>query len=214
MGLTDAWIRVRAGRVAASTRWLSGLAVAQQRNPPSTSVLLTQQDIARGWRIFRGRLYDRSFPAQFIEGEGRDLFAEGQLDVIRLIDRGLEVYWPCGLLVHCAWRRTQRLVEKRTRNPQSVSLEALAELASEQMLPEEEVISNDLDRFIRAAVAFLDPPDREIIQLTYFGEMTCTEAGRLLGWSSSKSQRIHQRSLGRLRTLLDRQVYPRNSAAD
>lgn len=189
--------------------------LAQYRNLPLTSVLLTKQDIAQGWRIFRGRLYSRGFPAGFVEGEGRDLFAEGQLDVIRLIDRGLDVYWPCGLLVRCAWLRTQRLVEKRTRNPRSVSLEAVLEVADEQVSPEEEeVISNDLNRSIRAAVAFLDSPDREIIQLTYFGEMTCTEAGRLLGWSSSKSQRIHQHALGRLRPLLDRQVYPRNSAAD
>jgi RNA polymerase sigma factor (sigma-70 family) len=160
------------------------------------------------------RLYGRGFPADFIEDEGRDLFAEGQLDVIRLIDRGLDVYWPCGLLVHCAWRRTQRLVEKRTRNPRSVSLEALLEVVDERVSPEEEVISNDLGRSIRAAVAFLDSPDREIIQLTYFGEMTCTEAGRLLGWSSSKSQRIHQHALGKLRAFLEPRVPLRNAAPD
>lgn len=161
-----------------------------------------------------GRLYGRGLPAGFIEGEGRDLFAEGQLDVIRLVDRGLEVYWPCGLLVHCAWLRTKRLVEKRTKNPRSVSLEALLKVAGGQVSPEEEVISNDLSRSIRAAVAFLRSPEREIIQLTYFGEMTCTEAGRLLGWSSSKAQRIHQRALGRLRPLLERRVSRRISAAD
>jgi RNA polymerase sigma factor (sigma-70 family) len=159
-----------------------------------------------------GRLYGRGFPAEFIEGEGRDLFAEGQLDVIRLIDRGLDVYWPCGLLVHCAWLRTQRLVEKRVRNPRSVSLEAVAELASEQILPEAEVVSNDLSRCIRVAVAFLLPPEREIIELIYFRDMTCIDAGRLLGWSSSNAQRIHQRALERLRPLLERHVSPRNPA--
>lgn len=175
-------------------------------NSTLTSVLLSPQEIDRAWRIFMSRLYGRGFPADFIEGEGRDLFAEGQLEGIRLIDRGLDVYWPCGLLVHCAWRRTQRVARKHAKNPQSVSLEALMEVADERVLPEEEVISKDLSRSIRAAVALLDPPEREIIALTYFCEMTCTEAGRLLGWSSSKSHRIHQHALGRLRSFLEREV--------
>ncbi len=160
---------------------------------------LKPSDVAAGRRLFHGRLFRRGFSLQFVRSFAEDLFAEGQLDVLRLMAEGREVYEPRGLLVHCAWRRTQKLVAKRARRPQSVALDAVAEPGSPQPAPDEEVISKDLKQQIRAAVAFLAPAEREMIELIYFQGMSCRAAGRALGWGKSKADRKHQEALRRLR---------------
>jgi RNA polymerase sigma factor (sigma-70 family) len=163
---------------------------------------LKPSDVAAGRRLFHGRLFRRGFSLQFVQSFAEDLFAEGQLDVLRLMAEGREVYEPRGLLVHCAWRRTQKLVAKRARGPASVTLEAVAEPASPEATPDEEVISRDLQRRIRSALAFLSPPDREMIKLIYFQGMSCRAAGRALGWGKSKADRKHQEALRRLRPFI------------
>jgi RNA polymerase sigma factor (sigma-70 family) len=160
---------------------------------------LKPSDVAAGHRLFHGRLFKRGFSLQFVRSCAEDLFAEGQLDVLRLMAEGREVYEPQGLLVHCAWRRTQKLVAKRARNPVSVTLEAVAEPVCPQATLDEEVISRDLQQRIRSAIAFLSPPDREMIKLIYFQGMSCRAAGRALGWGKSKADRKHQEALRRLR---------------
>src|SRR6478752_1192966 len=42
---------------------------------------------------------------------------------------------------------------------------------------------------VRDTVVFLLPAERKLVELIYFDDMTCSDAGRLLGWSSSKSHR-------------------------
>src|SRR5690242_9129522 len=117
----------------------------------TNTIHLRPSDISTGWRGFQGRLRKRGFPPQFIEDFGEELFAEGQLEVTRMIARGAHVYEPRGLLIHCAWRRTQNLLEKRSRTPQNVTLVAVAEQASEQAAPDEQVIDDDQGQRLREA---------------------------------------------------------------
>jgi len=83
---------------------------------------------------------------------GEDLFAEAQLEAVKLIDCGEEVQNPPAFLIHCAWRRTQNLLDSQGA----------------------------------------------VIELMYLREMSCREAGRVLGWSSSHADRKHQAALERL----------------
>lgn len=154
--------------------------------------------------MFRGRLYQRGFPPRFIEESGEDLFAEGQLEVMRLMARGTVVYFPSGLLVHCAWRRTQKLLERQARVPDCVGFGVVAETADEEPAPDEQVISGDRERRVRDAIGFLLPEERELIELIYYDGMSCRAAGRALGLSKSTAQRRHEAVSRRLRALFER----------
>jgi RNA polymerase sigma factor (sigma-70 family) len=154
--------------------------------------------------MFRGRLYGRGFPRRFIEESGEDLFAEGQLEVIRLMAQGMVIYSPRGLLVHCAWLRTQKRLDRQARAPDYVGLEVVTETADEQPPPDEQVISGDRECRVLEAIGLLLPDERKLIELVYYGGMSCRAAGRALGLSKSTAHRRHQAALSRLRTLLER----------
>jgi RNA polymerase sigma factor (sigma-70 family) len=160
-------------------------------------------DIAEGWRGFRGRLVRKGFSQQFIDTYGEDLFAEAQLEAVKLIDRGEEVQKPPAFLIHCAWRRTQNLLDSQRRRPQSVPLEAVPDPRSELSTPDEDLLAADLRRRTRKAMSYLPLPERQIIELMYLREMSCREAGRALGWSSSHADRKHQAALERLRPFFE-----------
>jgi RNA polymerase sigma factor (sigma-70 family) len=165
---------------------------------------LEQADIEEGWRGFRQHLRRKGFSPQFIEDFAEDLFAEAQVNVLNVMAKGEEVRTPPALLVHCASCRTKNLLDKHRRRPQSVSMEAIAEPVSEDSTPDEEVLETDLQRRMHKAMSYLPPPEREIVELIYFKGMTCREAGRFLGWSSSHAQRKHEAALRRLRPFFER----------
>jgi RNA polymerase sigma factor (sigma-70 family) len=166
-------------------------------------VQLEEADIAEGWSGFRGRLIRKGFSPRFIEDFGEDLFAEAELDVLKLLAEGKEVYTPPALLIHCAWRRTQNHLDRRGRRPQSVSLEAVVERASGDSTPDEEILTTEFRERMREAISHLPQSEREVIRLVYGEGMSCREAGKRLGWGKSKAHRKHADAMRRLRPFFE-----------
>lgn len=164
---------------------------------------LDEAEITAGRRGFYGRLGRKGFSPEFIERFGEDLFAEAQLEVLRLIARGGVVYFPRGLLIHCAWRRTQNLLDRQRRRPSSVALDAVAEPEDKGETPQEQAVASDLRRRVERAMATLPLPEREIIGLIYLEGMSCRAAATALGWGKSKGQRKKEAALKRLRPFFE-----------
>jgi RNA polymerase sigma factor (sigma-70 family) len=164
---------------------------------------LDEADITAGRRGFYGRLVRKGFSPQFIDRFGEDLFAEAQVEVLRLIARGGVVYFPRGLLIHCAWRRTQNLLERQRRRPNSVALDVVAEPEDKGEAPQEQVMATDLRRRVETALATLPVPEQEITRLIFFEGMSCRAAATTLGWGKSKGQRKKEAALKRLRPFFE-----------
>jgi RNA polymerase sigma factor (sigma-70 family) len=164
---------------------------------------LDDADIAEGWRGFRSRLSRKGFSSRFIKDFGEDLFADAQVDVLKVMAKGVDVYAPPALLIHCAWCRTKDLLDKDRRRPQSVSMEVVAEPISGESAPDEELLATELQQRVTKALSHLSSAEQELLELIYCKEMTCREAGRFLGWSSSHVQRKHEVALQRLRPFFE-----------
>lgn len=127
------------------------------------------------------------------------MFAQAQLELSQALARGIEIHSPPGWLIHCALQRTKNLLEKRARTPSMTSEDRIEPLESEDLTPEEEFLEDEQSRALHDAISSLRAPEREIIELVYFKEVSCREAAKALGWSPSKAHRNHNRALGRLR---------------
>jgi RNA polymerase sigma factor (sigma-70 family) len=161
-------------------------------------------ELAEAWQGFCRWLHWKRFSCQFIWNDGADMFAQAQLALSQALARGIEIRCPPGWLVHCALQRTKNLLEKRTRAPSMVSEERIGPLKSEELTPEEELLEDEWRHSLRDAISSLRAPEREIIELVYFNEMSCRAAARALGWASSKAHRNHRRALRRLRPFFGR----------
>lgn len=80
-----------------------------------------------------------------------------------------------------------------------ISEDRLEPLRSEDLTPEEMLLEDEWRHSLRSAISLLLPPEREIIELIYFKEMSCRAAAKTLGWGHSKADRNHHRVLRRLR---------------
>lgn len=159
-------------------------------------------ELAEAWQGFCRWLHWKGFSWQFIRGDGVDMFAQAQLELSQALVRGVEIRSPPGWLVHCALQRTKNLLEKRARAPSMISEERIGPLKSEDLTPEEELLEDEWRHSLRDAISSLRAPEREIIELVYFNEMSCRAAARTLGWAPSKANRNHHRALGRLAPIL------------
>jgi RNA polymerase sigma factor (sigma-70 family) len=161
-------------------------------------------DIDDAWLGFLGRLRRKGFPRSFIDRHAEDLFGQAQLELFRALDKGAAIHTPTAWLIHCAWRRTQSLLDKQSRAPVSISVDGTIPLRSESPDPEEELLACELHNRLRAGIRCLSGAEREIVELVYFKEMSCRAAGRALGWEKSKADRRHRSALKRLRSLLEK----------
>jgi RNA polymerase sigma factor (sigma-70 family) len=159
-------------------------------------------ELAEAWQGFCRWLRRKGFSWQFIRGDGVDMFAQAQLELSQALVRGVEIRSPPGWLIHCALQRTKNLLEKRARAPSMISEDRIEPLRSEDLTPEEELLEDEQCHSLRDAISSLPPPEREIIEMVYFDEMSCRAAARALGWSPSKANRNHHRALGRLAPIL------------
>jgi RNA polymerase sigma factor (sigma-70 family) len=166
--------------------------------------LVSKEDLAAARRIFRGRLRRKGFPLNFFEEFGEDLLAQAHLDLLTIFERGTDIYEPRGLLVHCAWRRTQHLVGTRSRQPAFVSAETAAPPPCERPTPEEAFLTTELAGRMSKAMNCLAPPERAIIELIYLQGMSCRAAALKLGWGRSTAHRKHHAALGRLRPFFEK----------
>jgi RNA polymerase sigma-70 factor (ECF subfamily) len=151
---------------------------------------------------FRQMLRRKRFPTAFIDQHVSDLLAQARLEYARHIASGDAVRSPAGWIIHCAWRRTQNLLEHESRVPRAVSIEEDEELEGTTPTPEEETLQSDRQRRVREAVGELPPEERKLIALTYFEGMSVREASKALGWDNCKGDRRHHSALAQLQELL------------
>jgi RNA polymerase sigma factor (sigma-70 family) len=160
-----------------------------------------QMDAAR--KAFRGKLLRLRYSPQFIVNNADELLAIAHSEYARAVQKGLEIEDPIAWTIHCAWRRTQNLLQAESIRPRSVSSEQVAELVDDGRVDlEEQTIEEDRARKIREAVAKLDDDQRKVIALTFFEDMSVREAARHLGCSASSVQHRRETALRSLRRFL------------
>jgi RNA polymerase sigma-70 factor, ECF subfamily len=82
------------------------------------------------------------------------------------------------------------------------SLDLAAQLRDPAATPAAAALRRELQRRFHAALARLDEPDREIVLLRHFKQLSNSEAARALGLSEPAAGMRHLRALRRLRELL------------
>jgi RNA polymerase sigma factor (sigma-70 family) len=160
-----------------------------------------QMDAAR--KAFRGKLLRLRYSPQFIVNNADELLAIAHSEYARAVQKGIEIEDPVAWTIHCAWRRTQNLLQAESIRPRNVSEDSVAELIDEATTsPEEQALDDDRARKVREAVAKLDEGQRKVIALTFFEEMSVREAARHLGCSASSVQHRRETALDTLRRFL------------
>jgi len=165
---------------------------------------LGRTDLEAAQRGFVQLLRRKRFSPAFIERHGADLIARARLEYSQHVAEGGEVRNPAGWIIHCAWRRTQNLLEQEGRAPRVLSIDNDngGALASESRTPEDEVLTSDRYRQLQGAIEQLPIEERKVIALTYFEGMSVREVGRALKWDKCKADRRHRAALERLQELL------------
>lgn len=164
---------------------------------------LTREQMEKARQGYRGLLWRKRFPADFILGDSDELLALAHAEMVRAMAQGAEIEDPVGWTITCAYRRTGNYLDAKSVRPSEVSIEKFVDLA-DSTAPTPDELAEDEDRWrkIREAVAKLDADQRRLIALTYFGGMSVREAARSLGWHPSKAQRCHESALRALRRRL------------
>lgn len=139
----------------------------------------------------------------FIERHTEDLFGQALLEFSRAIAEGDRILKPVGWLVNGAWWRTVDLLRQEKCRPGAASIEAAAELASDALTPEGEVLGLSSDEMLKTALLLLPATERRLIELIYVKGMSCRAAGRKVGWGKSAADRHHQDALSRLRPVFE-----------
>jgi len=161
-------------------------------------------ELAEAWRGFCQWQRRKGFSRQFIWSDGVDMFAQAQLELSQALAKGIEIYSPPGWLINCALQRTKNFLDKRMRAPSMISEDRIEPLRSMDLTPEETLLEDERRHYLHDAISLLLPPEREIIELIYFQEMSCRAAADALGWANSKADRNHHRALRRLRPFFGR----------
>ncbi len=152
---------------------------------------------------FSQLLRRKRFSPQFIANHRDDLLATAQLEYTRRVSEGVEVENPAGWIINCAWRRTQNLLEAQGRGPRLISTERSGAITDDLgHSPEDAALEFDRFRKVQEAIEQLSTDQRKLLELAYFEEMGVREAGRFLGWHSSKAQRCHESARRRIQELL------------
>jgi RNA polymerase sigma factor (sigma-70 family) len=163
---------------------------------------LGHEELEAAQRGFERLLRRKRFSRAFFDRHGADLLAKARLEYSQHVAEGGEVRNPAGWIIHCAWRRTQNLLEQEGRVPRALSIEGGGAFANESATPEEEVLTSDRYRQLQAALDQLPHEERKVIALTYFEGMSVREVGRTLKWDKCKADRRHRAALERLQELL------------
>jgi RNA polymerase sigma factor (sigma-70 family) len=179
---------------------LSETRVFYKQNKPD-ELTVGQMDAAR--KAFRGKLLRLRYSPQFIVNNAEELLAIAHSEYARAVEKGVEIEDPVAWTIHCAWRRTQNLLQSESIRPRSVSSEQVAELVDDGEIGlEEQALEEDRARKVREAVAKLDEDQRKVIALTFFEDMSVREAARHLGCSASSVQHRRETALRTLRRFL------------
>ncbi len=169
---------------------------------PSLREELRRDELEAAERGFEQLLRRKHFSPAFLDRHAADLLAKARLEYSQYVAGGGEVRNPVGWIIHCAWRRTQNLLEQEGRAPRVISIDNGTTFANESATPEEEILTSDRYRQLQTALEQLPPEERQVIALAYFEGMSVREAGRTLKWDKCKTDRRHHAALKRLHTLL------------
>lgn len=172
------------------------------RGMPSLREELRREELEAAERGFEQLLRRKRFSPAFLDRHAADLLAKARLEYSQYVAGGGEVRNPAGWIIHCAWRRTQNLLEQEGRAPRVISIDNGTTFANESATPEEEVLTSDRYRQLQVALEQLPPEERKVIALTYFEGMSVREVGRTLKWDKCKADRRHRAALERLQELL------------
>jgi RNA polymerase sigma-70 factor (ECF subfamily) len=82
------------------------------------------------------------------------------------------------------------------------SLDLAAQLRDPELTPAAAVVRRELERRFHDALDRLDEPDREIVVMRHFEQLSNGEAARVLGVSEAAAGMRHLRALRRLRSIL------------
>jgi RNA polymerase sigma factor (sigma-70 family) len=174
--------------------------VFYKQNKPD-ELTAAQMDAAR--KAFRGKLLRLRYSPQFIVNNADELLAIAHSEYARAVHKGVEIEDPVAWTIHCAWRRTQNLLQAESIRPRMVSSEKVVEFVDDgEPSIEERALEEDRARKIREAVAKLDPDQQKVIALTFFEDMSVREAARHLGCSASSVQHRRETALRTLRRFL------------
>jgi RNA polymerase sigma factor (sigma-70 family) len=174
--------------------------VFYKQNKPN-DLTAAQMDAAR--KAFRGKLLRLRYSPQFIVNNADELLAIAHSEYARAVGKGVEIEDPVAWTIHCAWRRTQNLLQAESLRPRTVSSEKVVEFVDVgEPSIEESALEEDRARKIREAVAKLDPDQQKVIALTFFEDMSVREAARHLGCSASSVQHRRETALRTLRRFL------------
>ncbi len=183
--------------------YLHGAPVGEEsRNGSPPLPKLSSEELRAAELGFKQLLRRKRFPAEFLRRHVADLLAQARLEYVRHAARGEEIENPPGWIIHCAWRRTQNLLERESRAPGRVSIDESWDFAKELTTPEDEVVEAERHRKVREAIGKLPLEERRVIALTYFEGMSVREASQALKWDNCKGDRRHNSALARLYELL------------
>ena len=163
---------------------------------------LTREELESAERGFLQLLRRKRFSPAFRHRHAADLLAKARLELSEHLAEGAEVRNPAGWIVHCAWRRTQNLLEQEGRAPRVLSIDNGHPIARESSTPEDRALESDRYRRLQSAIERLPEEERKVIALAYFEGMSVREVGRALKWDKCKADRRHHAALDRLRKLL------------
>ncbi|MCU0463658.1 MAG: sigma-70 family RNA polymerase sigma factor [Anaerolineae bacterium] len=90
----------------------------------------------------------------------------------------------------------------RVKNRPAVPLDALPDLPSHDLSPEDAAQQHDRTRTVRAALAGLTPRQQEMVTLRYYGGLRNKEIADVLGLDERTVAATLSRALGQLRALL------------
>ena len=162
---------------------------------------LTREELESAERGFRQLLRRKRFSPAFLDRHAADLLGRARLEFSEHIAEGGEVRNPAGWIVHCAWRRTQNLLEQEGRAPRVLSIDNGLPV-KESATPEDKALESDRYRRLQSAIERLPEEERKVVALVYFEGMSVREVGRALKWDKCKADRRHHAALERLRKLL------------
>jgi RNA polymerase sigma-70 factor, ECF subfamily len=179
--------------------------------------------------LFRDRLWRMLFVRLDRRIAGRvspdDVLQEAFLDVARrigdyLADPAVPIYVWLRFLVVQRMQMIQRMhlgAEMRAvgnevaldPGPAFASAESMAgQFVGHMTSPSQAAMRNELRDRLRAALAEMDPLDREVLALRHFEELGNTEAAQVLGISKDAASKRHIRALKRLKELLQLTLDP------
>jgi RNA polymerase sigma-70 factor (ECF subfamily) len=178
---------------------------------PAPSDVLLVERCADGDEGALAELYDRFGRAAYAlalrvvrdRSHAEDVVQEAFLDLWRAASRfDPERSRPVTYLLTFVHRRAVDVIRREQARPQrAASVEAVAERAGRDDVAES-LVARDQGASVRRALAGLSPPQREVLELAYFGGLSQSEIAERLGEPLGTVKSRTHVALSRLRELL------------